>query len=78
MISELVRPDHRCNWIREGKAETEGGVSWKTVCVWGTDNGVRDAERGPRYREYPVRYWQTVSQQIIGNANGTDRPVIVR
>lgn len=25
-----------------------------------------------------TRYWQTVSQQIIGNANGTSLPVIVR
>lgn len=46
MASELVRPDHWCDWIREGKAETEGGVSWKTVRVWGADNGVRDTERG--------------------------------
>lgn len=70
MISELARSNQTVRRARGREKQRQSvNVVENGVHVSSRQRCVRDAERGSRYREYPARYWQTVSQQIIGNAN---------
>lgn len=63
---------------RDGENGDSGGSVGKIGKEREGEGGKRrQLEEGSSVIE-STRYWQTVSQQIIGNANGTSLPVIVR
>jgi hypothetical protein len=61
--------------VRERERERERECVCVCVCVCERE---RERMGDEDHVIESARYWQIVSEQIIGNANGTDCPLIVR